>query len=146
MMEKDKIGKRGDFYTAESFSNFAECIANYFIQCVKKDQLEPTFYEIGSWTVRFIDHFLTAIQGKTSDSIRDFRYISVEKSPYHRKCQLPFIKDENVLLLKDIDELVPMEGMLFMNEFFDALPVHVIERMGYNGGRKVIGNPDAVTE
>ncbi|WAA11452.1 class I SAM-dependent methyltransferase [Fervidibacillus halotolerans] len=131
MTKKEKIGKRADFYTAaEFFPIFATLMANYFIQKVEENRLPPIFCEIGSGTGKFMVHFVTHCKKRAPHFFKDFQYISVEKSPYHRQLQRSLVQDDQVLILEDLEHLEPFEGMMFMNEFFDALPVHVIEKRG----------------
>ena len=63
---------------------------------------------------------------KTSSTI-----FIVEESPYHRKVQKELLFPEfDVIQVENLSELAPFEGVLFSNELFDALPVHVIEKEG----------------
>lgn len=37
--------------------------------------------------------------------------------------------NENVKQVKNLDEVNSFEGLIFSNELFDALPVHVVQRL-----------------
>ena len=90
-------------------------------------RLEPMFCEVGAGNGRFAHAFLQ----EWEDSIKTpLNYIIVESSPYHRKLQTELLKDPfSFTQVESLEELEAFEGMIFSNELFDALPVHVIEKV-----------------
>lgn len=127
MKDKQKIGRQGDFITSSNVDDIVgETFAKWFAYVCENCQLAPIFCEVGAGTGRFARAFLK----KWQESIKKpLKYIIVESSPYHRRIQ-------NELLMEDfsfeqassLDELESFEGMIYTNELFDALPVHVIEK------------------
>lgn len=122
------IGKDGDFFTSPTMSDiFAEIIFYYFIKIIQKKNLPAYFCEIGSGTGAFARAFLKA--SEKEPFIRNkIRYFSVEKSPAFRALQQDLTFDFRFRLFSHIEEVPPFSGMIFSNEFFDALPVHVITK------------------
>ncbi|SDM18467.1 class I SAM-dependent methyltransferase [Bacillus sp. OK048] len=128
MKNKQKIGSQGDFITTSNISDvYGRIIAKWFASICEKKGLEPIFCEIGAGNGRFAHAFLQ----EWEDSIKTpLNYIIVESSPYHRKLQNELLKFRySITQVCKLDELEPFEGMVFSNELFDALPVHVIEKV-----------------
>jgi SAM-dependent MidA family methyltransferase len=101
--DRDPFGIRGDFYTAS--------------------QLQPVFGRVIARAVRalrtemgapedFVVVELGAGRGEMAEALQEFRYVPVEASA--SLSAMP----ENIT------------GVVFSNEFFDALPVRVVERRG----------------
>ncbi|MCM3692434.1 class I SAM-dependent methyltransferase [Neobacillus niacini] len=127
MRNKQKIGSQGDFITTSNISDiYGRMIAKWFANVCKENDLEPTFCEIGAGNGRFAHAFLQ----EWEDSIKSpLKYIIVESSPYHLKLQNELLKPSYTFTqVTRLDELEPFEGMVFSNELFDAMPVHVIEK------------------
>ena len=125
-MKNVPIGKKGDFYTSPTLSSvFADTIFSFFHHVVKKDGLPPVFCEIGSSKGDFARSFLQAVRKHSFDSLK---YLSVEKSPLGGKEQQDLLRDAHFQFFSSIDDIPPFSGVVFSNEFFDALPVHVLTR------------------
>ena len=127
MKNKQKIGSQGDFITTSNISDiYGRITAKWFASVCKKNNLEPTFCEIGAGNGRFAYAFLQ----EWEDSIKTpLTYMIVESSPYHLKLQNDLLKPKySITQVNKLDDLEPFEGMIFSNELFDALPVHVIEK------------------
>ena len=128
MKDKQKIGRQGDFITTSNISDvYGRLVAKWFSSTCKKTNLPPVFCEIGAGNGRFAEAFLQ----EWNDSIKaPLQYFIVESSPYHRKLQSELLlRDFSVIQVESLSELGPFEGMVFSNELFDALPVHVIEKI-----------------
>lgn len=128
MKNTEKIGPRADFITTSNISDiFGRTIAKWFADIVKHNQLNPVFCEIGAGNGRFAKAFL---QEWTESVKTPLTYFIVESSPYHRKLQNELLpQDFPVKQVATLEELTNFEGMIFSNELFDALPVHIIEKI-----------------
>ena len=128
MKHKQKIGSQGDFITTSNISDiYGRIIAKWFANVCKENDLEPIFCEIGAGNGRFAHAFLQ----EWEDSIKTpLKYIIVESSPYHLSLQNELLKPAyTITQVTRLDELESFEGMVFSNELFDAMPVHVIEKV-----------------
>ncbi|WP_160721669.1 class I SAM-dependent methyltransferase [Bacillus sp. USDA818B3_A] len=128
MKDKPKIGKQGDFITTANISDvYGRLLAKWFSNLCQKTKMPPVFCEIGAGTGRFAHAFLT----EWYDSIQTpIKYIMVESSPYHRKSQRELLSPHfSFIQVDNLGEVEPFSGMIFSNELFDALPVHVIEKI-----------------
>lgn len=127
MKSKQKIGKQGDFITTSNISDiYGRIVAKWFARVCRENDLEPVFCEIGAGNGRFAHAFLQ----EWEDSIRTpLTYIIVESSQYHLKLQNELLKPQfSVKQVNKLNQLEPFEGIIFSNELFDAMPVHVIEK------------------
>lgn len=127
MKNKQKIGSQGDFITTSNISDiYGRITAKWFASICRNYELEPTFCEIGAGNGRFAHAFLQ----EWEDSIQTpIKYIIVESSPYHLNLQNELLNPNfTVTQVNRLDELEPFEGVVFSNELFDAMPVHVIEK------------------
>lgn len=128
MRDKQKIGKHGDFITTSNiYDIYGRLMAKWFSWICEEKQLEPIFCEIGAGNGRFAKAFLQ----EWSESIqKPIEYIIVESSPYHRKLQKELLSsDLSITQVESLNEIQTFEGIIFSNELFDALPVHVIEKV-----------------
>jgi SAM-dependent MidA family methyltransferase len=101
--DRDPFGTRGDFYTASQLQPvFGRAIARA-IRALRAEMDAPedfTLVELGSG------------RGEMAEALQEFRYVPVEAAT--SMSAVP----ENIT------------GVVFSNEFFDALPVRVVERRG----------------
>lgn len=126
MKNKQKIGREGDFITSSNVSDiFGRTFAKWFSFITKKNQLSPMFCEVGGGNGRFAKAFLEEWHTNIKTPLT---YMIVESSPYHRSLQKEILKEFSVMQVESLRELQPFEGMIFSNELFDALPVHVVEK------------------
>ncbi|PLS01751.1 class I SAM-dependent methyltransferase [Neobacillus cucumis] len=128
MKDTTKIGKQGDFITTSNVSDiYGRMAAKWFSNICQKTKLPPVFCELGGGTGRFANSFLKEWQESSQLPIK---YIIVESSPYHRKLQSELLyPDFSFVQAVSLNEVEPFRGMVFSNELFDALPVHVIEKI-----------------
>lgn len=142
MNDSEKIGRAGDFITTSNISDiFGRIIAKWFSRLVAEQRLEPAVCEIGGGNGRFAKAFIDEWK-KIED--RPLSYIIVETSPYHRKLQKESLEGfQGFIQAESLKNITGFNGLIFSNELFDALPVHVIERrsgelmeamVGYNEG------------
>ncbi|MFL6563218.1 MAG: SAM-dependent methyltransferase, partial [Bacillus sp. (in: firmicutes)] len=127
MRDKQKIGRQGDFITTSNISDiYGRMMAKWFSHVCKMAQLAPVFCEIGAGNGRFAKAFLQEWKETIQTQLK---YIIVESSPFHRKLQRELLwTDFSVVQVDSINKVEAFEGMIFSNELFDALPVHVIEK------------------
>jgi SAM-dependent MidA family methyltransferase len=127
MRDQIKIGKSGDFITTSNISNvFGATFSKWFLNQVEKSGVEPVVCEIGAGNGRFAKSFLDTWKEETDIPLT---YYIVETSPYHKKLQAELLSIGNeVVHIEHLSEVRPFKGMIFSNELFDALPVHVIEK------------------
>ena len=128
MKEKPKIGRQGDFFTTSNISDvYGRLMAKWFSYICEKTKLPPVFCEIGAGAGRFAYAFLHEWDQSIGTSLK---YIIVESSPYHRKLQRELLLPHFPLVqVESLEKIPPFSGMVFSNELFDALPVHVIEKI-----------------
>ncbi|MFJ7725362.1 class I SAM-dependent methyltransferase [Neobacillus sp. NPDC097160] len=127
MKDKQKIGRQGDFITTSNISDvYGRLVAKWFSHICQTTNLPAIFCEIGAGNGRFAKSFLQ----EWNESIKSpLQYFIVESSPYHRKLQSELLSpDFFVVQVESLSEIEHFEGMIFSNELFDALPVHVIEK------------------
>lgn len=128
MKDVPKIGRDGDFFTTSNISDiYGRMVAKWYGQLSLKFGLSANVCEIGAGTGRFAQAFIEE-WNKTMPI--QLVYTMVEASPYHRRLQQERITmNENVKQVNSLDEVLPFEGLVFSNELFDALPVHVIQKI-----------------
>jgi SAM-dependent MidA family methyltransferase len=127
MKNQVKIGKHGDFITTSNVSDiFGSILSKWFLALVKKNQITPCVCELGAGNGRFAKSFYDTWRKNTDLPLQ---YYIVETSPYHRSLQgeiLPIGTD--IHQVESMSDIKPFKGLIFSNELFDALPVHVIEK------------------
>ncbi|TYS68712.1 SAM-dependent methyltransferase [Sutcliffiella horikoshii] len=131
MKPKNKVGTRGDFITSSNVHNvygklFAKLIVKYF----NETDIPPVIIEVGGGNGRFAKHLLEEVMLLDAPLYDRLNYVMVETSPYHIKLQQTTIPHTAPVRYFTSLEEVPdqlREGVLFSNELFDALPVHVLE-------------------
>lgn len=127
MRDQMKIGRHGDFITTSNISDvFGKILAKWYAENYQRYQLPPAVCEIGGGTGRFAKSFIEAWKLFSTEPIS---YILIETSPYHRHLQLDALKGMGkVSQFKGVSELTGFQGLVFANELFDALPVHLVEK------------------
>ncbi len=103
---KDPFGVKGDFYTAE--------------------QLQPVFGEV---MASYIESVMLAHQAWQPFRVIELGAGRQEMRPYLERygyCGIDVKTNPKEIL----DIRVPIHGLVFANEFFDALPIHVLRKSG----------------
>jgi SAM-dependent MidA family methyltransferase len=128
--ERQKIGKKGDFYTSSNVSDvFGKLIGKWYAKKWRDLGLPPSVCEIGAGNGRFARAF---IEGWREMNAETLTYYIVEKSRYHRSLQnaeLTGLEDVMIVHGDTYAETEMHKGMIFSNELFDAFPVHVVEKI-----------------
>ncbi|SEM28173.1 SAM-dependent methyltransferase, MidA family [Mesobacillus persicus] len=129
MNDEVKIGRSGDFITTSNVSNvFGKIMAKWYSTHHLKYDLPAAVCEIGGGNGRFAKAFL---EGWNQYSTIPLTYILIETSPFHRKLQVEELQSiGNIIQYSELSELRDFSGLVFSNELFDALPVHMIEKKG----------------
>jgi SAM-dependent MidA family methyltransferase len=96
--DRDPFGKRGDFYTASQLQPVFGRVIARALRTLRAEMGEPEDFLVVE---------LGAGRGEMAEALREFRYLPIE-----------------------LDSAMPEKftGVVFSNEFFDALPVRVVER------------------
>lgn len=135
MTERPKVGKEGDFFTSPTVhAVFAETIADLFIDmCRQNGWPNPVLVEAGAGTGHMAKHILERIRTSAKDLYEEMSYVLVEGSPYHRNRQASLLAKETCNIrwytsLAEASEDGPVKGCILSNEFFDAFPVHLLEK------------------
>lgn len=129
MRSKKKIGKDGDYYTSSSFASvFGVLLAEALCGLLQTLPTERwNVVELGGGDGRLARAVLDAVESEP-DLYEQMTYYMLEKSPYHRRLQLDNLDRhaKRVVYVDDLEQLRPFSGVVFSNEFFDALPVHTL--------------------
>jgi SAM-dependent MidA family methyltransferase len=127
MKDRMKIGREGDFITTSNFANiYGKILAKWYSKLVLKLGIPANVFEIGAGTGRFAKSFIDEWAKIMSVPLS---YTILETSPYHRLLQQENINfNENIKQVISLQDIKAFSGLVFSNELFDALPVHVIQK------------------
>lgn len=135
----DRIGRRGDYYTSVSVGPvFGELLAARFARWVRAvDAPQVALVELGPHDGRLARDILEALSVLAPDLLPRLEYCLVDASPARRAWQAEMLRSPpaRVRWVNDLAELAPgsIAGVIFGNEFLDALPVH---RVGWDAARR----------
>lgn len=128
------VGARGDFATSASLSPvFGKLMARQFIQIWQRMGAPSRFdvVELGPGGGQFAAAALEEA-ARHRRFYRALRYGLMERSPSLRETQATLLArwQDKLHWGSDLEELAPdgIEGLVFSNEFFDALPCHRLEQ------------------
>lgn len=128
--ERIKIGPAGDYYTSSNVHPaFGAVLATSFVG-LGLDR-SPIIVEIGAGTGQLAYDVLSTIHQEHPALFDRITYIIVESSAHMRERQRARLScfDEHVRWAGPADfDQAPINGIVFSNEFIDALPVHCIRR------------------
>ena len=131
--ERLKIGAQGDYYTSSNVHPaFGAVLARAFVEWWAGSDEPLTIVEMGPGTGQLAADVMTAMRDEHPATFDHLTYVLVEESPSmreHQRNKLPAFNDS--CRWCDLDELDPVRGIVFSNEFVDALPVH---RARYRNG------------
>jgi SAM-dependent MidA family methyltransferase len=127
-----KIGAEGDYYTSSNVHPaFGAVLTRAFVE-LWAGSIEPlTIVEFGAGTGRLACDVLSTMRDEHAVVLERSSYVIVETSVAMRKLQevklAAFGDRVRWLELEDL-ERSPITGIVFSNEFVDALPVHRVRR------------------
>lgn len=127
---KVEFGILGDFYTTSHVHElFATLIAEQFARIWEEDgsPADYTIVELGPGDGTFAENVLTNLRANLTHAFNSIKYVCVDISPSLRRRQQDRLREFKVEWL----DHVPARdcGIIFSNEFFDALPVHVVQQI-----------------
>lgn len=154
----ERIGRGGDFYTSVSVGPvFGELLAVHLAGGWRETPAPRVqVVELGPHDGRLAADLLDALDHHAPDLAPRIEYLLVEDSPTRRAWQAERLArhSHRVRWIPGLDALAPGSvcGVIFSNEFFDALPVHRLVwdanagawtewRVGRDGGRWVWVRP-----
>ncbi len=125
LSSEEKFSAGGDFFTAPELDRaFGEAIADFLYHRLKEFE-SPSIVELGAGRGLMARDILSYYREKDPGLFGRLRYYIYEISPTlmdkQRKVLAGF---DNV---EWVDSLPRIEGVVLSNEFFDALPVHVVK-------------------
>lgn len=126
--ERLKIGAAGDYYTSSNVHPaFGAVLARAFVELWSIAAEPLTIVEFGAGTGRLASDVLAAMRDEHAAVFQGLSYVIIETSPAMRKLQhdaLAAFADR--VSWSDLEEIerAPISGIVFSNEFVDALPVH----------------------
>jgi len=130
-----KVGREGDFYTSAAVHPvFAETVADKISQLLRSIESEqPTLVEVGGGTGHLLRHMLERIKEIAPELYAMLRIVSIESSPYHTSLQKQLLGDDPrpkvwYRSLSEAARMEKLEGVIISNEWFDAFPVHIVEK------------------
>jgi len=123
---KEKIGKRGDYYTSPNLTPiFGEMLGRQIEEMWHiLGEKEFTIVEMGAGTGILSCDVLGYLK-KNQELYHDLDYCIIEKSPAMREEQRKRLGEE-VQWYDSVHELTGMTGCIFSNELVDAFPVHQV--------------------
>ena len=125
-----KIGREGDFFTNPCVHPiFGWTFAHFVLKRMEGEdegKILPSqcdFVELGGGEGHFAADFLSYFLSHRTH--QEIRYFLVESSPALRERQQAFLKNipNPINWVEGIEKLPEFSGILFSNEFFDALPI-----------------------
>ncbi|WP_297887215.1 SAM-dependent methyltransferase [Sulfurihydrogenibium sp.] len=130
--DKEKIGGYGDFFTSSELDPvFGQLLAKQFNEIYEKyfKDKKISLVEVGSGKGLLAYDILNEIKNNYPDFYKNLQFVSIEKSPYHLKSQEELLKGFNVKWYDTLEDVEDLEGIVYSNELFDALPVHLIKKL-----------------
>ncbi|SNZ13734.1 SAM-dependent methyltransferase [Hydrogenobacter hydrogenophilus] len=119
-----KIGR--DFFTAPELDRaFGMALSDHLYQLIH-DMSSPALLELGGGNGSLAYDILSTFKSKYPNIYPHLTYYIYESSPYLLALQKERLKEFEGKVFWTC-ELIPLEGVIFSNEFFDCLPVHVVK-------------------
>lgn len=130
--QKPKIGGFGDYFTASELDPiFGQLLAKQFVEIYQSYFVgkKIDIVEIGSGKGYLLHDIIKTINENYPEIFPYINFFSVEKSEYHRQLQQEILKDfQNIKFLDDMSSLPEIQGIIYSNELFDAIPTHMVRK------------------
>ena len=123
-------GKRDDYYTAPQISSiFGEMLAKLFSKLFKRfNERELVLMEIGAGVGYLARDILLNLEKRYLEDFNYLKYIPLEISDQKMEELKRYLaKDSLDKYLYPYKKEIKINGIIFSNEFFDALPVHIVK-------------------
>lgn len=126
--ERLKIGTQGDYYTSSNVHPaFGAVLARSFVDLWANSNKPLTIVEMGPGTGQLAADVLGTMRDEHPATFDHLTYVLVDVSPVMRSLQqeklIAFSDRVSWCQLEHL-ELAPISGIVFSNEFVDAMPVH----------------------
>lgn len=134
-VEKTKLGKEGDFYTSNHVHPvFPQVSGRFFADVFTSTDLDTRITEAGAGDGRFVLEVLRYFEEHHPDQFHKLIYCIIESSPSHRQKieEKTEAYADKIRLYSSVQDYINREGdlkgILYSNELFDAMPVHLVEK------------------
>ena len=126
---QEKIGKAGDFYTSGNLGDaFGRGLGRWFIHLFKEHGVPLHIMEVGAGSGKLAHDIMQFIKENEPRIWEQLSYTAVETSPFHKQLHMRRMADTKQAVMADnLESISEIKGIIFSNELFDALPVHLIE-------------------
>ena len=132
--ERSKIGTEGDYYTSSNVHPaFGAVLAKAFAQLWAGSTDSLTIIEMGPGSGQLAADLLAAMRDEQPSIYETLSYILIESSPAMRRLQTKTLRAfDDKISWRGLDQLedAALSGIVYSNEFVDALPVHRVRRKG----------------
>jgi SAM-dependent MidA family methyltransferase len=132
--ERLKIGAGGDYYTSSNVHPaFGAVLATAFANLWASSAEPLTIVEMGPGSGQLAADLLVTMRYEQPSIYETLSYVLVESSPAMRKLQMEILNSfEDKVSWRGLDQFedASINGIVYSNEFVDALPVHRIRRRG----------------
>lgn len=132
---RPKVGKEGDFFTSATVHPvFAETLADVIAEmCIQGGYAKPTLVEAGGGTGYLMKYITARLAESYPELAKKLRLLLIEASPYHRELQAEALADFSgekkwYASIEEAAKSERIDGVLLSNEWFDAFPVHLVEK------------------
>jgi SAM-dependent MidA family methyltransferase len=132
--ERLKIGSQGDFYTSSNVHPaFGALLARAFVDLWAASSEPLTIVEVGAGTGQLASDVISALRDEHPSIFERLTYIPLDASQAmlarQREKLAAFEEHIRWCGLEEL-EFEPINGIVFSNEFVDALPVHCARWLG----------------
>lgn len=132
MQDKERIGKKGDFYTSVSLGSImGEMLAVYFADHFRRysDESVYAIVEWGAGSGKLAADIAAALKASAPQVYRKLRYTLLDASPRHRRLHEELAEAHpGIFTVADPAQgwalPLPRGAIVFGNELLDAFPVH----------------------
>ncbi|MDY0184831.1 MAG: SAM-dependent methyltransferase [Desulfuromonadaceae bacterium] len=130
MQQRERIGKKGDFYTSSSVHHvFGVLLARQLAQMFEILAMPDfTIVEQGAGEGHLALDVLDELKRREPEVYAALDYCIVEISPDNRTRQAHLLAEHECVRWATLEQLKSVRGCFISNELVDAFPVHVVEK------------------